>query len=59
MRLSFIEPMGANGAGKATALKAISGLFRTEVGKVGHGGIRFNGQRIDRISDTEVISDSE
>ena len=39
--------LGANGAGKSTTLKAISGLLSTELGKVTHGNIEFYGERID------------
>jgi branched-chain amino acid transport system ATP-binding protein len=46
--------LGANGAGKTTTLKAISGLLRTEVGKVSHGDIHFDGQRIDRKGPEEI-----
>ena len=31
--------VGANGAGKSTTLKAISGLLHTELGEVTHGNI--------------------
>src|SRR6185436_20889171 len=43
----IVTLLGANGAGKTTTLKAISGLLKTEVGKVTDGGIEFMGQRID------------
>ncbi len=46
--------LGANGAGKTTTLKAISGLLRTEVGKVSHGDIHFDGQRIDRLGPEQI-----
>jgi branched-chain amino acid transport system ATP-binding protein len=46
--------LGANGAGKTTTLKAISGLLRTEVGKVSHGDIHFEGQRIDRLGPEQI-----
>jgi len=39
--------LGANGAGKTTTLKAISGMLKTEEGKVTHGSIYFEGKRID------------
>jgi len=40
--------LGANGAGKSTTLKAISGLLPTEHGEVSHGAIRFDGGDITR-----------
>ncbi|MGD8228103.1 MAG: ABC transporter ATP-binding protein [Desulfobacteraceae bacterium] len=46
--------LGANGAGKTTTLKAISGLLKTEVGKVSHGDIHFNGRRIDRMGPEDI-----
>ncbi|MBI4767394.1 MAG: ABC transporter ATP-binding protein [Deltaproteobacteria bacterium] len=39
--------LGANGAGKTTTLKAISGMLKTEEGKVTEGSILFDGKRID------------
>jgi branched-chain amino acid transport system ATP-binding protein len=50
----IISLLGANGAGKSTTLKAISGLLRTEVGRVSRGDIHFNGQRIDRNDPEEI-----
>jgi branched-chain amino acid transport system ATP-binding protein len=49
-----ITLLGANGAGKTTTLKAISGLLKTEVGKVSHGDIHFNGLRIDRMGPEDI-----
>ena len=49
-----ITLLGANGAGKTTTLKAISGLLKTEVGKVSHGDIHFEGQRIDRLGPEDI-----
>jgi branched-chain amino acid transport system ATP-binding protein len=46
--------LGANGAGKTTTLKAISGLLKTEVGKVSHGNIHFKGRRIDRMGPEDI-----
>ena len=43
----IVALLGANGAGKSTTLKAISGLLKTEEGEVTRGGIHFDGARID------------
>jgi branched-chain amino acid transport system ATP-binding protein len=43
----IVALLGANGAGKSTTLKAISGLLKTEEGEVTRGEIRFGGERID------------
>jgi branched-chain amino acid transport system ATP-binding protein len=37
----IVALLGANGAGKSTTLKAISGLLRTERGEVTKGSIEF------------------
>jgi len=51
----IVALLGANGAGKSTALKAISGLLETEEGKVTDGSIYFNGTRIDRMSPEDIV----
>ena len=43
---SIVALLGANGAGKSTTLKAISGLLKTEDGDVIRGEIVFDGERI-------------
>lgn len=48
--------LGANGAGKSTTLKAISGLLTSEDGKVTEGSIEFDGQRIDNRLAHEIAS---
>jgi len=52
---SIISLLGANGAGKSTTLKAISGLLRTELGEVTDGSIEFEGRRIDRKSPQYIV----
>jgi branched-chain amino acid transport system ATP-binding protein len=47
--------LGANGAGKSTTLKAISGLLVTEEGEVSDGNIEFNDERIDRMMADEIV----
>lgn len=46
----IVTLLGANGAGKSTTLKAISGLLKTEDGEVTRGEITFMGERIDNKS---------
>ena len=42
----LVALLGANGAGKSTTLKAISGLFRPERGEVTKGEITFAGKNL-------------
>ena len=51
----IVTLLGANGAGKSTVLKAISGLLETEEGKVTDGSIYFNDTRIDRMSPEDIV----
>ena len=51
----IVALLGANGAGKSTTLKAISGLLRTERGEVTKGGIEFQGEPIHRRDPAEVV----
>jgi branched-chain amino acid transport system ATP-binding protein len=44
---SIIALLGGNGAGKSTTLKAISGLLKSELGKVTSGSIEWDGQKIE------------
>jgi branched-chain amino acid transport system ATP-binding protein len=50
----IVALLGANGAGKSTTLKAVSGLLRTEEGMVTDGSIEWDGQRIDRKGPEEI-----
>jgi len=51
---SIVALLGANGAGKSTTLKAISGLLHSEEGEVVDGSIEWNGGRIDRKNADEI-----
>jgi branched-chain amino acid transport system ATP-binding protein len=50
-RGEMVTLVGANGAGKTTALKTISGLLRPSAGQV-----RFDGQRIDGVASHRIVS---
>ncbi|WP_088342606.1 MULTISPECIES: ABC transporter ATP-binding protein [Rhodomicrobium] len=52
---AIVALLGANGAGKSTTLKAISGLLKTENGKVTRGEILFDGQRIDGVDPDKIV----
>jgi len=54
-RGSVVALLGANGAGKSTTLKAISGLLKTEEGEVTRGEIVFDGQRIDGTDPDQIV----
>ena len=52
---AIVALLGANGAGKSTTLKAISGLLKTEDGEVTRGEILFEGQRINGIDPDKIV----
>ncbi|MDQ2968202.1 MAG: ABC transporter ATP-binding protein [Actinomycetota bacterium] len=51
----IVALLGANGAGKSTTLKAISGLLRTEEGEVTDGSVELDGVRLDRLEPSEIV----
>ncbi|MFC1835516.1 ABC transporter ATP-binding protein [Thermodesulfobacteriota bacterium] len=51
----IVALLGANGAGKSTTLKAISGLLKSEDGEVTDGSIEFMGEPIHKL-EAENIS---
>ncbi|MBI2207473.1 MAG: ABC transporter ATP-binding protein [Candidatus Rokubacteria bacterium] len=51
----IVALLGANGAGKSTTLKSISGLLRTERGDVTKGSIEFRGEAIHTKAPSEVV----
>ena len=51
----IVALLGANGAGKSTTLKAISGLLRTEEGEVTRGDILFDGERINGTEPDRIV----
>ncbi len=54
-RGQIVTLLGANGAGKSTTLKAISGLLKTEDGAVTRGKITFQGQTISNLSPQAIV----
>jgi branched-chain amino acid transport system ATP-binding protein len=51
----IVALLGSNGAGKSTTLKAISGLLKSEEGKIADGDIRLMGKRIDRMDPEDIV----
>ena len=51
----IVALLGANGAGKSTTLKAISGLLRTERGDVTKGTVEFEGEPVHRLAPDAVV----
>ena len=51
----MVALLGANGAGKSTTLKSISGLLRPERGQITRGEVRFLGQNIDALAPQERV----
>lgn len=52
---NIITLLGANGAGKSTTLKAVSGLLETEEGKVTEGSIEFDGVRVEKNRPEQTV----
>jgi branched-chain amino acid transport system ATP-binding protein len=51
----IVAVLGANGAGKSTTLKAVSGLLRTEDGEVTDGAIEFQGERVEHLPPEQIV----
>ena len=52
----IVSLLGANGAGKSTTLKAVSGLLKVELGEINRGHITFEGTRIDKKDPEEIAN---
>ena len=51
----IVALLGANGAGKTTTLRAVSNLLKGERGEVTKGNIVYRGQRIDRLTPSDLV----
>lgn len=52
---AVVALLGANGAGKTTIFRAISGLLNLHKASLTHGSILFNGERIDSLNATQIV----
>jgi branched-chain amino acid transport system ATP-binding protein len=50
----IVALIGANGGGKTSTLKAISGLLKTEEGDITSGDISFDNKRIDKLGPEDI-----
>src|SRR5213082_3819667 len=52
---TVVALLGANGAGKTTIMRAISGLLDIHKASIVRGTILFDGERIDRLNTTQIV----
>ncbi len=52
---SIVALLGANGAGKSTVLKSVSGILGSQDGDITTGSITFEGVRIDRETPAKIV----
>jgi branched-chain amino acid transport system ATP-binding protein len=52
---AVVALLGANGAGKSTTLKSISGLLKSENGEITRGAISFAGERIEGAEPDRIV----
>ena len=51
----IVSLLGANGAGKSTTLKSISGLLKSEEGKITRGNITYKSTDITKMDASEIV----
>jgi branched-chain amino acid transport system ATP-binding protein len=51
----IVALVGANGAGKSTTLKAVSGLLKSEEGQVTDGTIEFDGRTVTALDPADIV----
>jgi len=52
---AIVALLGANGAGKTTIIRTISGLLHIHNASIVRGSIVFNGERIDRLNASQIV----
>lgn len=52
---TVVALLGANGAGKTTIMRAISGLLNIHRASIVRGSILFNGERIDTLNAAQIV----
>jgi branched-chain amino acid transport system ATP-binding protein len=52
---TVVALLGANGAGKTSLLRAISGLLPMQRGRVSSGTVTFDGERIERLAAPAIV----
>lgn len=52
---AVVALLGANGAGKTTIFRAISGLLKLHKASIVQGSIIFDGERIDQLNPTQIV----
>lgn len=51
----IVTLLGANGAGKSTVLKSISGILKSQEGKIENGTIDYRGKRLNGVSPEKIV----
>ena len=51
----IVTLLGANGAGKSTVLKSISGVLKSQEGKIDNGTIDYRGKRLNGVSPEKIV----
>src|SRR5215469_1779862 len=52
---AVVALLGANGAGKTTIFRAITGLLKFHNASIVRGSMLFDGERIDRLDTTQIV----
>ena len=52
---AVVALLGANGAGKTTIIRTISGLLSLHKASIMSGSVHFKGERIDRLNATQIV----